>query len=160
MFNRIVIVLALVLVGCGPDPLPESLDVRGATDTQMALVEDTVDPWCMATGWCPEIGHTGSVVMFTSDYPLHKRAANKPANFNNGTLRFDNEDWQIQDLNWLWTIVAHELGHFGTKEHTEDPNSVMYTGVHEPVPFCLDQVSVEQFCDESQQCTKQVSTCN
>jgi hypothetical protein len=30
----------------------------------------------------------------------------------------------------------------------------------DPVPFCLDQVSVDQFCDESKQCTKRESTCD
>jgi hypothetical protein len=160
MFNRIVLVLAMALVGCGPDPLPETIAVAGAREWQIQVLTDVLDHYCAATGWCPEIVESESGnALFTDQYPLVKRNENKPAYHQHGIVRFDLAHWQINDFDWLWHIGAHEFGHHGSKKHSKAPGSILHYTADAPAPACLDQATVDQFCNASQQCTKQVSTC-
>lgn len=162
MVKRIILALSLVLmgVGCGPDPLPDTITIVGAEPWQTVVLEDTLDHWCRGTGWCADVGPGGALAIFTTDYPKVKRDEGKPAYHHHGVIRYNAEHWQINDIDWLWTIAAHEFGHHGSKKHSPDPESLMHNAVYAPSAACLDRAAVDQFCDESGQCLWRASTCD
>lgn len=125
MANIKLIVLVLLLSACGRSA-PEHFSIDEAfSEGERQTILAAADAWCDAVGWCPtearyvERGNIGLVDA------LPRESHDDPCDTcvisgrNNGDrILIARNRPAPEDLGNLWTIVAHELGHFCT-DHTE-----------------------------------------
>jgi hypothetical protein len=150
--------LVLALAACAPNDLPESLQVDAAfSDEQTAAIDDAVEHWCLATGWCPERTVWGSDIRLEANYAKYKRPEGSQS-FNDGTKIIVNGSGTWPDLSDFWLTIAHELGHFGTGHTDVGVMAAVHPGFGVR-PACLDAAAVDAFCDDSMQCKWKRPTC-
>lgn len=157
---------AFALLGnaCAPGALPAELAPEGFTSDQLDILTDTVDHWCRAVGWCPDIMGSGSVdaapIVAESGeaYARHGRGP-RSAGFNNGETVRLNMGVIATDPDRTWETIAHELGHFGIEGHTGLGTLMAWAPCLEraadgkcarpdPAKFCIDATSAGRFCAE------------
>jgi hypothetical protein len=118
------LVLTVVLFGCGAYP-PDSIAIDPKfTDSQAIIIEDAIESWCDAVGWCPRVTRVGhaeahiSLVTKITDHEGYEKAnCPKGECFLSGWNYLPDiqiSDRVVSDLDHLWVVVAHELGHYCT----------------------------------------------
>lgn len=136
---------ALVLtVGCAPDPA-DSVSFSGFSPAQLEVAQDVLDQWCDAVGWCPVVTRDGELHVkleaTEAAYAKHQRHP-KSGGFNDGAGMVYMNPVVTEDLELLWTALAHELGHEGVHGHVETGLMAAYPEVR----ACIDQAAVDAWC--------------
>lgn len=129
-----------VLVGCSPEGDIRFISVPNSlTEVQRAAVQDAVDQWCAADGFCPTvIGERpgeraqGEVLLDTAAaYEHMNREPNSGAFTHAATHTITiNEDHDGPEMFWL--VIAHELGHLHGVKHHGGPECTMFWTHSEP----------------------------
>lgn len=115
--------LALLLCACGSNP--DSFEVSGCSDAEVAHIQDAADRWCEATDGarCVTLdgGWGDSTIECTDALPSHG-ARYGGAGRSDILIRHDAfRDWAP------WVIAAHEFGHhFGCAD--DYSNDVLMNG--------------------------------
>jgi hypothetical protein len=127
MKNVIVLLIALVFIGCGRQA-PEHFSIdEGFSESEAATIRAAVDAWCEAAGWCPsEVGRAERGRFSLVDHLEMDEGDSCPEGLdcivggrNDGdNIRIASDFIAKEGLDVLFTIAAHEVGHFCT-EHTE-----------------------------------------
>ena len=160
--NRWLSLLITASVGCSPT-LPASVSIDTAfSQVQTAAIEDALDHWCRAVDFCPVVvPWNGGEAQIYADYNF-RRLGLSPASQggNNGDdIYLDmSSPWTPHTF---WLGVAHEIGHWGTRRHVQDgwQDSVMAPLYAYNLPLCLDQKSVDLWCQQNA-CMAPKSTCD
>jgi hypothetical protein len=153
-----VAVLALSLEACAPDTLPEHIQPVGFSAAEVEVLHDVHDHYCRATGWCPDFYGWGTDIRADYDYARwdwttskHSIAHNAGGAVNIDMVRIDG------DLGRLWYAYAHEVWHWARGPHL--PWGLAAESYDGTEPLCLDIAAVMTFCEASQQCTREETTC-
>lgn len=112
---KVYLLIAVLLMACGGPGAPDTISISSEfSDEEQAAIRGAVGDWCDAVGWCPEEtrwterGRIYLVDGFSPDAPEGAAAYNDLTNIE---VRRDRERWS---LDFLWVLVAHEIGHYCT----------------------------------------------
>lgn len=149
-----VFLLSSMLFGCYQTRVPpETISIDSDfSSAEAEVIRDAVSAWCDAVEWCPE--ETSNVMArgrFVRTYTTGHESSE-------GRVPAYNADWRIvvapegERLDMLWTIVAHEIGHWCTTPgsgvdgmgHTDD--GLMKTVHYEPW-MLVDQAAIASWLD-------------
>lgn len=120
--------MGAMLLGCGGAPESVSIDPT-LTMAERAAIQDAIDQWCAADGWCPEVvfdGEAHIVVLTGAEYADRRRSP--------GSFAFTDESLGVIYINgakraaepeMFWVALAHELGHLQGIEHHGLPGCTM-----------------------------------
>lgn len=152
----------LTLVACGS--LPESIAIDPLMKQEhRTITEDALDHWCDAVGFCPTvvISQGAAVIVLSNDYGSFGRKEGSAAfNDGSGMIVIDNEGLAMNDGVSFWVAVAHEIGHFGIDGHVDHEGSLMNSRVDaSTMALCIDQATVNEWCEQNDCDGTQRSTC-
>jgi hypothetical protein len=132
-------VLLILLAACAPETTPpETFSIDADFPEPVAeTIRDAVDAWCDAVGWCPEE---------TSDTTARGRFVFSEATVkasDQGDVAGFNDGWRIvlipgeRSLDMVWSNVAHEIGHWCSRQGGTDGQGHTADGLlaavqHEP----------------------------
>lgn len=155
----------LLSSGCGPGELPRVLQVQdGFTEPQIEVLHDVRDEWCLAAGWCPSFHGWGSRIFAELDLEECITCDESTLGYNDGPhVHLAVRHPSMGELDRFWYTAAHEFGHWGSNGgwlgsgHTE--TGLLAEAYTEASRLCIDQESLDAFCDESGQCKRRNPTC-
>lgn len=153
------LLLVLLVAACGWPPPPETVSIDPAFDEgERVAIDDGLDQWCAAVGWCPRIVERGAEGRIeasesTDDGVTTMVDGKTVVRLNRGNLRL-----------WggvaFWTVAAHEMGHFGA-EHTPDGVPSLMTDYFDDPSLgsaCIDEAATRLWC-KAQGCSHTRGTC-
>lgn len=127
--------------GCNTMTPPDvySIDPSFAA-AEHEVIRDAVSAWCDKVGWCPEEVPSGTTMWgnislayggFEPEHPedMVEGGSVEAHTVNHGNIQVWADSPMRGDLPFLWTIVAHELGHFCIDNHTKHG---LMSAVHGP----------------------------
>lgn len=111
------LLLGALLTGCGAAEPPSTISVQNFSKEQRTVVLDAVDAWCEAVGWCPTVARwSESGQIMQVDELDQASAAPCPEGLTCRVLGTNFGDSigiePIADLDTLWMVAAHEVGHW------------------------------------------------
>jgi hypothetical protein len=118
----------LLATGCGYQP-PQSIRLDPTfTPVQVAVIEDALDQWCAADGWCPFLSNDGEVpILKTPDqFVEHGREYEAARTYSDPSRIIVSGYLADLDPEMLWIVVAHELGHLHGVAHHGGPECTMF----------------------------------
>jgi hypothetical protein len=125
--RHFVIALALLFVACAPQEPPAYISIDPSfSEGERETILAAVDTWCERAGWCPELALWSERGRFelVDTLEAHDMAACPEGRDCVVSGRNDGDRVRIardrplpEDMGVLFTIAAHEIGHFCT-EHT------------------------------------------
>lgn len=141
--KRVVLAVLIFTVGCSRQP-PDSIYIdQKFTAQETAVIKDAIDSWCVAVGWCPTIQvNAEALIRLVPKITGHNDYLQEACPSVDCELIGwnDNPDIQIsmraaKDLDRLWRVVAHEIGHY-CADHTNQ--GLMYEAYEENAPLIID----------------------
>lgn len=118
------LMLSATLLACGREPPPDFLSIDSAfSEAEAETIRSAADAWCDAVGWCPEevIWADRGRITLVDDLPSTNEAvrACPPGAtctvsarwLSGGNILIARNRLYPDDLGWLWTYTAHEMGH-------------------------------------------------
>lgn len=131
MFVCLFLLLCVDGWGCNTMTPPDVYSIDPSfTAAEHEVIRDAVSAWCDKVGWCPE--ETTEPTLWGNISAAHGvRALEHPQDCPAGatcTVNAHNDGANVQvmvdspdnsDLDFLWTNVAHEIGHFCVDQHTQ-----------------------------------------
>jgi len=165
---RTLLALAFLAAGCAPKELPSEIAISwDFSPEHRVMIEDGIDQWCAATGWCPRVMGEGSVgaapivALTGEEYARYHRSPYSVAFNRDDHAVYVNLDRLAMFPDRAWQTFAHELGHFGIDGHldalgllmswsdcldTEWVDEMLRCREKADPIFCIDYESSRSFC--------------
>jgi hypothetical protein len=151
------LLLLLLVSACGWPPPPDTISISSDfTEVERAQIDDALDQWCVAVAFCPRVvasGAEGRII---------------PGDAHDlGSTRVDSDGrpYVVLDTRKLrkrpgafWTVVAHEIGHFGCDHFGDGGLMRPFFQSPESEPHCVDDGAVSMWCG-AQSCDYTAGTC-
>lgn len=155
--------LALAAACSGRHPPGElTIDNRFSLE-QRTVIDDVLDQYCIANGWCPKIVEKAENGIYADwNFARHERTPGVLASNVEATNIFVDMNGEfVNDMRVFWATIAHELAHYALEEHLIG-GVLRCTYNHEldqDDEMCIDQLLLDKWCD-AQSCAKEPqSTC-
>lgn len=155
---RRLLAIALFLGCINPPPPSEIALDPEMTDLQVAITQDAMEQWCREVTWCPRVTPMAKnrVVLEThAEFLKHNLevdayAMNSNAWGGDGNIYIDSWHPRAIDPDWFFTLIAHELGHYGIEGHSVETTTLM--GLTPDMIFELDSQAIKAWCEEQGDC--------
>lgn len=130
---KTLLLIALLALGCSANQPPPTYSVGvGFDDAHAEVIRDVMAAWCSRVGYCPtEVASTdwGNFSMVSGGFIPEDPGACKGEGEGECKVDAHNQDgarvqmWEesprIEDLDYFWVIMAHEVGHYCIGDHTK-----------------------------------------